>query len=459
MHDWSSLDNQQWLSMASDNDLYLLNNDRLYDITPANLPAPIGASQLRGWGAGPWGLDTVEDYLGDGWSTPRNAINLRVELPIWSLDNWGQDLMASRRAGPIYVWQRTNGPGVRAQVIPNAPISNNWILVSSEDRHLISFGSHDGDKRDQSLIRWCSQEDYNDWEPREDNTAGDKRLDSGSRILTAVRTRGEVIIFTDRSLYSMFFVGGQQVYEFQPKGESLVIAGPNAAVEAGGIIFFMAKDEFVAYDGVTKILPCTVRSFVFDNINTEFLEKVYASVNKQESEVWWFYPDSTSEENNRYVIYNYRDGTWYYGSIERTAYIDAGFIENPLAVDPEGTVFKHEEGYSDNGAPMPSFLESWDMELNDVGDFFGHISKFIPDFLTLEGGIDFTFRARQYPTSPRIEKGPYAITDQTRRINFRVRGRQIAVRFDDDGNDDVLSNNTNWRHGTLRVEVVPDGRR
>lgn len=482
MFDWSSLDNQQWLALGSDNNLYLVNNQALYEITPTDLPETTGDSQLRGWGSGPYGTDTDPNYVGEGWSTPRLAINLKPELPIWSLDNWGEDLMAARRGGPLYWWDRSRGANQPAQVIPNAPISNNWILVSPEDRHLVSLGSHDGVRRDQSLIRWSSQEDFNDWTPAEGNTAGDKRLDSGSRIITGIRTRGETIIFTDRSIYSMQFVGGNDVFAFQPKGESLSIVGPNAAVETGGIVYFMARDEFVAYDGVARILPCTVRNYVFDNINRDQIEKTYASVNKEESEVWWFYPSADSEENNRYVIFNLRESTWYYGNLARTAYTDSGFIDNPVAADPDGVLYEHEVGLT-YGDGVLSFVESWDMEINNIGESFGHIDKFIPDFLgvagegSLIGSVNFTFRCRPYPRGEIITKGPYLIDADTTKVNFRARGRQIAVKIEEadpvlwaadalvptadsvEATADGVLTYASWRMGTLRINVVPDGER
>lgn len=537
LHDWSSLDNQQWLAIASDKKLYLINNDILYDITPleasgnlANpfattldspdvvvshvlhgvdpgqvvrfsgatavggltlngtfevkdlidldnyvitaasnatstatgggsvnyeyeIEPPFGTTQSLGYGIGPYGTDDDPNYVGTGYGTPRVASNLRTETPLWSLDNWGQDLMACRRGGPIYVWERAKGPTTRARIIPNAPIANNWIIVSPEDRHLISVGSHDGIQRDQALIRWCSQENYDDWTPSESNTAGDKRLDSGSRCISARRTRGETIIWTDSSLYSMSFEGGQTVFGFQPKGESLSMVSPNASVEAGGIIYFMARDEFVAYDGVTRILPCSVRNYVFDDINRSIIDRVYAAVNKEQSEVWWFYPSATASENDRYVIFNYRESAWYYGQMPRTAYADSGFLEVPIAVDPQGRIYKQETGVTADGLAMPSRLESYDQEISDIGDRFAHVSRFIPDFLALTGDVQMTFRTRVYPTAAAIEKGPYTVSPTTRRVNFRARGRQIGIILEDTGTGQ------NWRMGTLRVEVVVDGGR
>lgn len=574
-HDWSSLDNQQWLALASPQKLYVINNDALYDITPivssgvleipfltedgspnvivnhvdhgvsvgqfvvfsgANqtggldlngtfsvtsvidldnyvitagssatfndagggsvsyeyeIPPPDGTSADLGWGIGPYGLDNDPEYVGGGWGTPRRATNLRLELSLWSLDNWGEDLIACRRGGPIYVWERSNGPQTRARIIPNAPVANNWILVSPEDRILIAYGSHDGTQRDQSLIRWCAQENYDDWTPSEGNAAGDKRIDSGSRILTAVRTRNETIIWTDTSIYSQTGSGDNDVFLFQPKGESLSIVGPNGAVEAGGVIYFMARDEFVRYDGTAQILPCTVRNYVFGRIDRAQLEKVYASVNKEQSEVWWFYASNGATDNDSYVIYNYREGTWYYGTIARTCYTDSGFLDTPVAVDAAGAIYRHEVGYSDNSFPLPSFVESYAMEIGDIGDYFGHVDRFIPDFLDLQSSVDVTFEARPYPRGTPISKGPYSVDAETRKVDFRVRGRQISIRIYDGGGDapEILlwtadagfpistqgptadgffglltsgtsdSNSTGWRFGTLRINARPDGMR
>lgn len=572
-HDWSSLDNQQWLALASPQKLYVINNDTLYDITPIaasgaletpfstiegsdevsvfapehgltvgqfvifsggasvggldlngtfavsaiidldnyviaagapalfddaggnivsyqyEIPPPEGTTASLGWGIGPYGQDDDPEYLGSGWGTPRNAINLRAELSLWSLDNWGEDLIACRRGGPIYVWERSNGPQTRARIIPNAPVANNWILVSPEDRILIAYGSHDGVQRDQSLIRWCAQENYDDWTPSEANAAGDKRIDSGSRILTAVRTRNETIIWTDTSIYSQTGSGDNDVFLFQPKGESLSIVGPNGAVEAGGVIYFMARDEFVRYDGTAQILPCTVRNYVFGRIDRDQLEKVYASVNKEQSEVWWFYASNGSAENDSYVIYNYREGTWYYGTVSRTCYTDSGFLDNPVSVDSSGMIYRHEVGFSDNNFPLPSFVESYAMEIGDIGDYFGHVDRFIPDFLDLQGSVDVAFEARPYPRGTPINKGPYPVDAETRKVDFRVRGRQIAIRITDNGGTEPeillwtadagfpisdlgptadgffgflssgTANETGWRFGTLRINARQDGMR
>lgn len=397
-----------------------------YEITP-----PLGTSGFVGVGYGPVGLDNDPNYIGTGVGTPRLASNLPQDLAIWSLDNWGEDLIACRRGGPIYVWDRSSGPNTRAQIISAAPSSNNWIIVSPEDRILISLGSHDGLQRDQSLIRWCSQEDYNDWTPSDSNTAGDKRLDSGSRIITGIRTRGEIVIWTDTSMYSMASSGTPGDFSFQPKGESLAIAGPNAKVEAGGVVYSMDKDEFMVYDGVSRILPCTVRNHVFDNIDRDGIEKVYAAVNKQESEVWFFYPSSGAADNDRYVVFNYREGVWYYGTLARTCYMDAGFEDYPIASDPSGNLFLHENGYKDDTAQMPAFIESYDQEINDIGETIAHIDKFIPDFLNLTGSVQVTFRTRKYPTAEAITKGPYPVSSATEKVNLRARGRQIAIKVAD----------------------------
>lgn len=397
-----------------------------YEITPAP-----GASQLLGYGIGPYGQDDDPNYVGSGYGTARLAQNLPQHLSVWSLDNWGEDLMATRLGGYTYVWDRSSGTGTRAQRITNAPTATNWMRVSPENRQVISFGSHDGTQRDQSLIRWSSVEDYDDWTASETNTAGDKRLDSGSRIITAVRTRGEIVVFTDRSVYSMSPSDVAGDYDFRPLGESLRIVGPNAAIEAGGVIYAMMYDEFVAYDGVTRILPCTVRSFVFDDIDREDIEKVYAAVNKQESEVWWFYPSNGAAENDRYVIFNYREGAWYYGSMNRTAYIDVGFKDYPIAADENGALFLHENGYLNNTAQMPAYIESYDTEIPQAGDDLMFIRQCIPDFKDLAGSVEVTLKCRKYPRAEQIIKGPYAVSSSTESVDLRARGRQIAVRIDD----------------------------
>lgn len=396
-----------------------------YEMSP-----PPGGSQYLGYGIGPYGLDDDPNYLGTGYGTPRLAANLPQDLSVWSLDNWGQDLIACRLGGPIYVWQRSSGPNTRAQVIPNAPVQNNWVIVSQEDRILISVGSHDGTQRDQSLVRWSNQEDYNDWTVGAGSAAGDKRLDSGSRNITAVRTRGEIIIWTDSAIYSMSPTGTPGDFQFLPRGESLSIVSANARAEAAGVVYAMVRDEFIAYDGVARIMPCTVRNYVFGDIDRDGLQKVYAAVNKEQSEVWWFYPSNGAADNDRYVIYNYREGTWYYGSMDRTAYIDAGFIDYPIAAAPNGDLYMQEIGLLAGESQLNSYIESYDMEIQNIGEKFAHVKEFIPDFLTLEGELRLTFWTRKYPRGAAIVKGPYTIDSDTEKVCLRAKGRQIGIRIE-----------------------------
>lgn len=401
---------------------------------------------LFGYGVGPYGRGT--------WGTPRTTSDLYGALRIWSLDNWGEDLIASPLDGAVYVWDRTNGATTRAQLIADAPSTNKRVLVSEEDRHLICLGAHTGSFSDAMLVRWSDQEDYTTFTPAEGNTSGDKRLDAGSRIVTAVEARGEKIIFTDEALYSMRLSGGADVFAFYPLGESIRIASPNAAVQVNGVVYFMGQDDFFVYDGVVQPMPCPIRNHVFDDFNIFQTNKVYAAVNRLFNEIWFCYPSGASEENDRYAVYNYYERNWYFGTIRRTAMHDQSATYGlPYGVDDSGNVWIHESGRNDGDQALKAYIESHDAEVMD-GRQMAHIRSLVPDFLQLDGEVGVTLKARRYPQSEdQISKGPYTVDATTQKIDTRIRNRQIAVRIESDAIND------HWRMGTWRARVRAHGGR
>lgn len=547
IHDWSSLDNQNWSAIGTNLKLYLVNANNVYDITPLrkagvafmtfattnssttvqvthdshglqegdflhflqgndgspapfngtvglNEPAvggiglygeyrvsevvdlttyqflassaatatdsiagsagyeyeiPIGAASKKkafGYGVGPYGEGT--------YGTPRTTSTLFESLRTWSLDNWGEDLMASPVNGAVYWWDRTKGPGVRAQRIDGAPATNRWIMVSPEDRHLICLGAHTGASPDDMLVRWSDQENFNQFRPTSTNTAGDKRLDAGSKIVTGLDTRGEKIIFTDEALYSMRFIGGRAVFGFSPLGRAGGIIGQNAAVQINGVVYFMGRDNFLVYDGVVRTLPCAVRDRVFDDINLANGDKTYGAVNRLFTEVTWFYPSAASNENDRYVAYNYQERLWHYGSMDRTAFHDqSAMFDLPYGTDASGKLYRHEDGVNANGAALPAFIESHDAEIGEGGQMM-HVSRLIPDFQRLVGSVEVSLVSRRYPqTNSEVVKGPYACDESTGKISVRVRNRAVALRVASNAVDD------DWRMGVWRAEVREHGRR
>lgn len=399
-----------------------------------------------GWGAGTWGSGT--------WGTPRTSTNLIVRTRLWSLDNWGEDLIASPRGGAIYTWDRTGGPSVRATIISGAPSQNNRVLVSRQDRHLISLGSHDGSAFDPLLIRWSDTEDYNTWTPTLTNQAGDKRLDSGSEIVTGVHSRDETLIYTDTSAHLMRYDGAPFVFAFANIAGNVPIMGPNAIAEASGIVFGMGVGSFYVYDGTLRPLDCDVHSYVFDNFNFAKKDIVCSGVRAKFSEAWWAYPSSGSSECDRYVAFNWLEGHWTIGTLDMTSMDSEGPVFNvPYAMHSDGYLYKHETGTDANTGAMTTDLESWMMEIAP-GEKFLHIDKLIPDFLTLTGAGSVSIKSKTYPQdSTTVTKGPFSVTSSTKKVSLRSRGRQVSLRWQ------MSALSDDFRMGTWRVNGMGHGRR
>lgn len=401
-----------------------------------------------GWGAGTYGFGT--------YGTPRSSSSISIILRTWSLANWGEDLIANPRGGSIYVWDTSVGVATNpATLITQAPSTAQFILVTPDSRHLVAYGAHDGTAANPLNIRWCTREDYTDWTPTAINSAGTKLLDSGSSIVTAVRTHREIVIFTDVGLHSQQFVGGNEVFSFFHLGTHGGIRGPLAAIEHQGVVFWMGDEDFWIYDGRVQPIPCDVRKFVFDNIDTLQSSKVVAGVNRNFNEIWWFYQDndSTTDEVNRYVVYNFVEKTWFIGELDRTSWIDRSELTTvPLAVGTSGYLYEHEVGIQANGQPLNWFLETGDFDFGEGDDFF-FINGYIPDFQTLSETVDFTIKTRRYPNSGQISKGPLLLTATTEHVKLRARGRAAALRWE---SSDL---NSDFRLGTVRLRVRPDGRR
>jgi len=412
---------------------------------------------VSGWGTGEYGAGLY------GIGTAGTGI-LKA-LRIWSLDNFGEDLLASPNENELYHWDRSAGPTIRSVVVPQAPATIQRMLISPQARHVIAFGAGTGSQAvpgnpDKLLIRWCDSENFADWIATTTNLAGDLRLDVGSEIITAVESRGEIIIFTDVSLHALQSIGGNLVFGLRHLGQSVTIIGANAAVDVNGIVIFMAQDDFLIYDGVLRVLDCDVRNQVFDDLNQSQGDKVYCGVNKLFTEVWWLYPSSASNTNDRYVKYNYKDRVWDFGTLERTAWHDSSrFLNGKPYATQDGKIYQHETGVDDtdeNGIlqAMSSRLESGDMEVDPNGYSLMHIGAMIPDFKILVGSIDLTLRGRGYPQRTALQsKGPFTITSTTERQSVRIRTRQISFLIESDALSD------DWRMGTWRAEVRPHGRR
>ena len=428
-----------------------------------------------GWGAGTWGRG--------GWgSAEPNGLTTTTQIRLWSHDNFGEDLLINPRDGGIYYWDRTNNLSTRAVELStlsgtktSVPQIAKQVLVSDQDRHVIAFGcdglgasasANQGDgTQDPLLIRFSSQENPIDWFPTSTNTAGDLRLGSGSRFVQAVETKREILVWTDTSISSMRFIGPPFTFGLQQLASNITIMGPNAAAATEDVVYWMGIDTFYTYAGQTESLPCTVKDKVFLDFNIEQSDKVFAGVNSEFAEVFWFYPSADSNDNNRYVVYNYADNIWYFGNLDRSAWIDRGTRTYPMAAG-SSYLYNHEFGYDDDGSSMNSFIESGVMDIGD-GDRFTYIKRVIPD-LTFTGSTNlstpqatFTLKSRNFPggnfdntasgTATRTQSSPVELF--TNQLHTRTRGRSFAMRIE----SNALG--SKWKLGSPRVDMQQDGRR
>ena len=431
--------------------------------------------------------DPVHDFT--GWNdAAAGGLTATSQIRLWSHDNFGEDLLINPRDDEIYYWDRTNNLTTRAVKLNTLsgtkraiPTKCKQVLVSDRDRHVIAFGSDgikvtaqgvadttavDGDGvQDPLLIRFSSQESPTDWLPTSENTAGDLRLGSGSVFIQAIETKREILVWTDTSLTSMRFIGDPFTFGLQQLSSNITIMSSNAAAATEDFVFWMGIDTFYIYAGQTQTLPCTVKDKVFLDFNLEQRSKVVAGVNTEFSEVIWFYPSSNSTDNDRYVTYNYSEKVWYFGTLSRTAWLDRGTRDFPIATG-NSLIYNHEIGYDDDGSAMNSFIESAAIDMAD-GDKFTYLRKVIPD-LTFDGSVNlsspqatFTVKARNNPgadfdntqsgTSIRTQSTP--VETFTEQLDLRVRGRSFALRVE----SDALG--SKWKLGSPRVNIRQDGRR
>jgi hypothetical protein len=348
------------------------------------------------------------------------------------------------------------------------------MLISGDDRHVICLGTETtvgtDSTQDNMFIRWSHQETTNTWTPTATNTAGSKRLTDGNMIQTAVRSRGAVLIWTDTSLYQMQFIGPPFTFGFKQLGSKCGSIGLHSAIDISGTSFWMGTDSFFMFDGAVRKIPCSVQDHVFDDINQNSLQDIYCAANTDFNEVMWFYPSEDSLQIDRQVIFNYAENLWYVGSLARSSWADRDVYPNPYATEFDsdddtstistiyGTkagrtfVYAHETGVNAEGSAMTAHVESGDMDIAD-GDQFMSMSRFIPDFKNQVGNVDVTIKTRPYPSGTQTSHGSYTVSTSTKKQDTRIRGRQLAVRVESDAVDD------NWRYGTIRLELRPDGTR
>jgi hypothetical protein len=424
-----------------------------------------------GWGTGAWG----ESPWGLASSSPVVTSTLRI----WEHDNYGQDLLFNIRDGGIYYWDAAaatpllqRGVALSSLVGANTtPTVAKQVMISDRDRHVIAFGCDDEfsiGTQDPMLIRFSSQESLTDWASTATNTAGSLRLGSGSEIVCAVETRQQILVFTDTTLYAMQFIGPPFTFGVSTLSEGITILSPNAAAAVQDQVFWMGTNEFYAYGGAVSVLPCTVREYVFDNINLSQAEKITAGVNSAFAEVWWFYPSALSSENDRYVVFNYAQNVWYYGTLVRTVWLDRGVNEYPIAASTDGFLYEHENSLTDGStnpsSALDSYAQSSPLDLGE-GDQFMFISRLLPD-VSFRGSLVSAPRVRLTLTTQDFPDG-YATSvtqeyvrtldvpapEQTEQLFFRMRGRQMSFKIEN------VERNVTWRLGSPRVDVRADGRR
>ena len=430
------------------------------------------AVPIEGWGASSWGSGA--------WNVGESST---TAIRFFSQSNFGEDLIFGNNGGSIFYWDATGSVTTRAVLLStlsgasDVPVVQNLILVSDISRFVFCFGTNEigSDTIDPTLLRWSDQEDATNWTPSATNQAGSLRLSRGTKIVAASQARQEVLVWTDSSLYSLQYVGAPAVWAATLVGENISISSQNAVAYANGVAYWMGKDKFYMYDGRTQPLKCDVRKYIFNDFNTAQYSQVFSGTNESFHEVWWFYCSDGETNIDKYVIYNYLDKIWYYGTLARTAWLDSGLRDSPLAATYTLNLVDHESGVDDNQttstAAISAFIESSDFDIGD-GDRFSLVNRVVPDVsfdgstatnpaatLTLhalassgsgrnspvsEGGVNNATVTRT-ATSP-VE----VFTDL---INIRVRGRQLSMKFSSS------ATGVTWQLGTPRLDIRPDGRR
>lgn len=437
----------------------------------------------NGWGSGSWGFG--------GWGQ-NSPTTFGAQLRLWSNDNFGQDLVIAPRQGGIYYWTASEGLNRRAEslnalsfsagydgdYVPNATLQ---VSASSIQRFIIAFGANPytpgvpGSEFDPMLVRWSDQENPYQWIPSQDNQAGEFRLTNGSYIVGARTTRQEILVWTDSALYTMQYIGYPYVWKFEILMDNISVMSPNAMITVNNITYWMGLDKFYTYTGRVQTLPCDVRRFVFENFNTDQAYQTFCGSNEAFGEVWWFYCSQNSITVDRYVVYNYIENVWYYGTMARTAWLDSGIRRYPMAADYNNRILYHESANDDiSGSvaiPIDAYIQSSDFDIQD-GHNFGFVWRMLPD-VNFNGSdvdkpyVNMTLKARQnsgtpysQADNPRVQSTEnfsnqrvYTIQEFDGQVYTRLRGRQMAFRIESD------SLGVAWQLGNPRIDIRDDGRR
>jgi hypothetical protein len=481
--------NREYVITVVDADTYTINMSVTANATdaagsPGGGAAVIAAYQVSvgsainqpvsGWGAGPWGLDT--------WSS--SSSSLSDGLRVWSQANYGEDLIFGPNRGGLYYWSPvTSGVGTRAvnlNTLPGAsdvPVVQTGIAVSDASRFVLAFGCNDYGLTtlDPMLIRWSDQEDAANWTPAATNQAGSIRLSTGSEIISHLQTRQEILVFTDAALYSLQYLGPPYVWGSSLLADNISIVGKNTVAMGSGVVFWMGIDKFYRYDGRVQTLRCDLREYIFSDINPQQYAQFFAGTNEGFNEVWWFYCSENSTTIDKYVVYNYAEDIWYYGTMARTAWLDTSLQAYPLAATYSNNLVSHEFGVDNNETattlPIEAYIETSQFDIDD-GHNFGFIWRILPD-LTFRGSTAGSPQVTMYlypyqnsgsgvnnPASvggisnaPVTRVATIPVEQFTGQINTRVRGRQLSMKIES------TQLGTTWQLGAPRIDIKQDGRR
>jgi hypothetical protein len=460
------------------------------------------AEQSYGYG---WGIDT---WSSGKWGEAASASDVSLEPGLWSLSNFGQVLVSTIANGKTFTWNAGDAARLTTRAstatsgfeTTNNPTATRVTLISPTTRHLIHLGTEttigDPTTQDDMFIRFSDQEDINDYVPTAINSAGSQRLQDGTKIIGSLKAKESILVWTDNALYTMKFIGSPFTFGFEQVGTNCGLIGKNAAIEIDGMAFWMSSNGFFMFDGTVKSMPCSVEDYVYDQADTTKGQQIYAGINNLFTEVVWYYPSTSSEYNDQYVVFNYgepmKGGTWYIGTEARTSWIDATVYPKPIAtkfdstttgtfpviVGEDGlgqtTLFEHEVG-TDQVNPdgstttVTSFVKSYDFDLQAKqkdaqgkssgptisGDVFLAMRRFIPDFKDLQGNATVTLAVKRYPqeSDTITSLSPFTINANTDKKDTRARGRFVNIKIE---NTDVSES---WRFGTLRIDIQPDGKR
>jgi len=434
-----------------------------YQITTGPATSTFG----YGWGTLTWGLST--------WGTARSSSDVVLSARQWSLDNFGEDLIATVLNGGTFVWDTSGGVSSRATALSNAPTASRFSLVSTDTRHLLIFGTEttigNTSTQDDLFFRFSDREDATDYTPVATNEAGSLRISDGSRIMGAVKSSGQILVWTDTSMHGIQFVGTPFTFGMRQLGANCGLIAQHAAIEVNGKAYWMSDDSFYLYDGVVKKMPCSVQDFVFDSLSYTNKNDIAVGLNSAFNEIIWYYPSSDATQIDRGVVYNYLENTWYTISLARTTWLGAYVYEQPIATEYSTSVtanvstilgltagasyvYEHETGNNQaNGAAISAFLTTGSVEIAD-GDNLMSVSKLVPDFDNLSNTLTATLTLNQYPQSTNSVSTSGTISSTTQKINVRGRGRAVKIKWESNTIGD-----TAWRLGSTKLQLRPDGRR